>query len=192
MELYFIRNTQRSFPARQHGSSLSLSLSSPRFRLIAISLSFTYTNSNTHFTEVFIKRQAIRHLVDNRLPVMMIGRHLSSSSIPIKEIPISVDLFGASDSSAQKFLSLLLPSPWSIVANQKPLMIRHYRWYGYWNGCLTTVSRVCSIPLLISILPVILFSILDIHVTVVAYKGIFQRERIRFEQKNAGKICKRT
>lgn len=165
MELYFIRNTQRSFPARQHCSlSFSLFTTIPLNRYLAF---FHSHQLEYHFTEVFIKRQAIRHLVDNRLPVMMIGRHLSSSSIPIKEIPISVDLFGASGSSAQKLLSLLLPSPWGIVANQKPLMIRHYRWYGYWNGCLTTVSRVCSIPLLISILPVILFSILDIHVTVV-------------------------
>lgn len=116
--------------------SFSLFLLLPRFRLIAISLSFT--NSNTILQKFFIKCQAIRHLVDNRFPVMMIGRHRSSSSIPIKEIPISVDLFGASGSSAQKLLSLPLFE--ALLPTWNSLMIRHYRWYGYWNGCLTTVS----------------------------------------------------
>lgn len=80
------------------------------------------TSSNTFYRER-IKRQTIRRLRWNRFLVTIICRHRFLGSVPVKEIPISVDLFGASDSSTQK-----RPPARGIVAIQKPsLMIQDYR-----------------------------------------------------------------
>lgn len=80
------------------------------------------TYSNTFYRER-IKRQTIRRLRRNRFLVTIIRRHRFLGSVPIKEIPISVDLFDASDSSTQK-----RPPTTGIVAIQKPsLMIQDYR-----------------------------------------------------------------